>query len=135
VRNLKNSIDGYGKIAGRIWRTLDKYGPITERNLFRKIRLNKNDLYAGIGWLARENKISKDGSYYKLSETNLTEKIGVDACKIWDTLNNYRDINVSSIAKISQLNTEDACTALGWLAREDKITINYENKETRYNLK
>jgi len=135
VRKLKNNIDDYGKIAGRIWRTLDKYGPITERNLFRKIRLNKNDLYAGIGWLARENKISKDGTYYKLSETNLTEKIGNDAGKIWDALSNYRDVNVSSIAKISQLKIEDACTALGWLAREDKIAINYTIKETRYNLK
>ncbi|KYK23843.1 hypothetical protein AYK21_06355 [Thermoplasmatales archaeon SG8-52-2] len=132
---MKNCIDDYGKVAGRIWRTLDKYGPINEKNLFRKIRLNKNDLYAGIGWLARENKISKDGSYYKLSETNLTEKIGIDAGKIWDTLKNYGDINVSSIAKISQLKLEDACTALGWLAREDKLRVNFVNKEPIYNLK
>lgn len=132
---MKNSIDNYGRIAGRIWRTLDKYGPINERDLVRKIRLNKNDLYAGIGWLARENKISKDGPTFKLSETNLTEKIGGDAGKIWDTLNNYRDINVSSIAKISQLKIEDACTALGWLAREDKLKINFVKKETKYDLK
>lgn len=132
---MKNNKDNYGKIAGRIWRTLDKYGPINERDLIRKIRLNKNDFYAGIGWLARENKISKDGTYYKLSETNLTEKIGGDAGKIWDTLSNYRDVDVSSIAKISQLKIEDACTALGWLAREDKLKINFAKKETRYTLK
>lgn len=132
---MKNCIEDYGKIAGRIWRTLDRYGPIDEKVLVRKIRLNKNDFYAGIGWLARENKISKDGSYFKLSETNLTEKIGGDAGKIWDTLNNSRDINVSSISKISQLKIEDACTALGWLAREDKLRVNLVNKEPRYNLK
>jgi len=135
VSNVKNDINNFGRTAGKIWRALDKYGPLNEDDLAKKIRLNKNDFYAGIGWLARENKISKKGRTYELSETNLTEKIGCDAGKIWKTLSTNRDINVTSIAKISQLKTKDAYNALGWLAREDKIRINSTSKETKYDLK
>jgi len=132
---MKNNIDNFGRTAGKIWKALDKYGALNEDEIVKKIRLNKNDFYAGIGWLARENKISKKGRTYELSETNLTEKIGGDAGKIWNTLNINRDINVTSIAKISNLKIKDAYNALGWLAREDKLRINSTQKETKYDLK
>ena len=132
---MKNNIDNFGRNAGKIWRTLDKYGPLTEDELVKKMRLNKTDFYAGLGWLARENKISKRGRIYELSETNLTEKIGDNAGKIWNALNTNRDINITSIAKISQISIRNAYTALGWLAREDKIKINPTTTEVRYDSK
>jgi len=132
---MKNVTDNFGRNAGRIWRTLERYGPLNEEYLVKKTRLNKNDFYLGIGWLARENKISKDGSTYKLSETNLTGKIGGDAGKIWNTLYTNRDINVTSIAKISQVKIKDAYLALGWLAREDKLKANWKDKQVKYELK
>ena len=132
---MKNAVDNFGRTAGKIWRALDKNGPLSEEALVKKTRLNKNDFYAGIGWLARENKVSKDGTIYRLSETNLTEKIGGDAGKIWNTLNTTKDINVTSITKISQVKIKDAYSALGWLARENKIKTNYNNKQVKYELK
>ena len=132
---MRNTIDNFGRTAGKIWKTLDKYGPLTEDDLVKKMRLNKTDFYAGLGWLARENKISKKGRMYELSETNLTEKVGGDAGKIWNVLNANRDINITSIAKISQVSIRNAYTALGWLAREDKIKVNPTNTEIKYDLK
>lgn len=132
---MKDVIDAFGQTAGKIWRALNESGPLSESELIKKIRVNKNDFYAGVGWLARENKIAKEGSKYKLSETNLTEKIGTDAGKIWHTLNSNKDINITTIAKISNLSIKEAYSALGWLAREDKLKINYKNKQVRYELK
>ena len=131
---MKNNIDNIGRTAGKIWRNLEKYGPLNENDLIRKIRSNRNDLYAGIGWLARENKICKIGAKYQLGETNLTDYVGSNAGKVWNTLSSIQDIDVSKIAEISQIQTRDAYTALGWLARENKIQVS-TGKEIKYNLK
>jgi len=53
---MRNLIDNYGRTAGKIWKTLSTYGPLDEKNIIKKDRINKNDFYAGIGWLARENR-------------------------------------------------------------------------------
>ena len=83
---MQNIVDIYGRNAGKIWKTLSTHGPLDEKSIIKKGRLNKNDFYIGVGWLARENKIFKNGVVYQLSETNLTEKIGCDAGKVWNTL-------------------------------------------------
>jgi len=54
---MKNYIDSFSRAAGKIWKALDKYGPLNQEELVRKTKLNKNDFFAGVGWLARENKI------------------------------------------------------------------------------
>lgn len=107
--------------AGKIWVALNKYGPQTQSNILKKSRLSLMDFYIGVGWLARENKICKDGTTYRLGETNLTEKIGGNAGKVWRTLETRGEVDISSIAEISQIKTQDAYSALGWLAREDKV--------------
>jgi len=128
-------INNYGRTAGKIWKTLSTYGPLDEKNIIKKGRINKNDFYVGIGWLARENKIFKNGSVYQLKETNLTEKIGCDAGRVWNTLYTTKDINISTIAKISQIPLKNAYSAVGWLAREDKIKTNIDNKKIKFVLK
>jgi hypothetical protein len=130
---MKQVINNFGRNAGKIWRTLEKYGPLNEEEIIRKNKLDKNDFYAGIGWLARENKICKIGTKYQLGETNLIFSIGQNVGKVWNTLNNTQDIDVSDIAKISEIKTRDAYTALGWLARENKIRIK-KGKDIKYNL-
>jgi len=130
---MKNNLRDIGKIAGRIWKTLDKNGPLIEKDLIKKTRLNQNDFFAGVGWLARENKIYRTGQKYELKETNLTNKIGFDAGKIWVILNNQNNLDISSIAKDANIRIKDAYSAVGWLAREDKI-INAEN-QMKYKLK
>ena len=131
---MKNNINNFGKNAGKIWRTLEKYGSLEEDDLIRKMRVNRNDFYAGIGWLARENKICKIGSKYQLGETNLTNNIGNNAGKVWNTLNSTQDVDISTIAKITNIKIKDTYFALGWLAREDKILIS-EGKDIKYKLK
>jgi len=118
---MRNTSDKFGANAGKIWATLNNHGPLNQTLLIKKIKLSNNDFQAAIGWLARENKIYKEGSSYKLGETNLANKIGEDAGKIWRFLNSHGEINISSIAKMTKIKTVDAYSALGWLARENKI--------------
>jgi len=125
---MRNVTEKFGSNAGKVWTTLNMYGPLNSSDLLKNTRLTTSDLYAAIGWLARENKICKNGPYYQLGETNLTNKIGDDAGKIWRVLNSYGEIDVSSIAKTTQVETQDAYSALGWLAREEKIIGKKSNK-------
>jgi len=131
---MKKNIDNYGRIAGRIWKTLDKYGPLKEIDIIKKLKINKNNFYAGVGWLARENKICKIGSKYQLGETNLGDEIGNNAGKVWNTISTNQNIDISTITEISKIKIKNAYSALGWLYREDKIQTNTD-KEKKFRLK
>lgn len=135
MRFMRDINDNYGNIAGKIWRILTVYGPLDEQNLIEKSRVTKNDFYAGIGWLARENKVYKTRTTYQLGTTNLTDEIGINAGKVWDALNTTQDIDISTIAKISQIKPKDAYSALGWLAREDKLKSSTRNNQIKFKLK
>jgi len=115
------TMEEIGQNAGKIWKVLNLQGPLTESRLMSSTMLDENQFQAAIGWLARENKISKNGSFYRLGATNLTDKIGADAGKLWNTLVKNNEIDISVIAKLAHLDEKDAYSALGWLAREDKI--------------
>ncbi|OGS41164.1 MAG: hypothetical protein A3K77_07355 [Euryarchaeota archaeon RBG_13_31_8] len=65
--------------------------------------------------------MSKDGSLYRLGQTNLAGKIGLNAGKVWNTINSQKELDISSISKITQIEIRDAYSALGWLARENKV--------------
>ena len=135
---MKDIIETFGKSSGKVWNTLNKYGPLTQTSLIKYSGLAENDFYAAVGWLARENKIAKVGTKYQLSETNLTSKIGEDAGKIWNLLNSHGDCDISLIATIHQIKVRDAYSALGWLAREDKIQmtkVRTKNKQITFKLK
>ena len=70
----------FGTDAGIIWRELGQNGPLNEDQLIKKTKLKKSDLFAGLGWLAREDKILKEGNEcYQLGFTNLTSEIGINA--------------------------------------------------------
>ena len=132
---MRNKINEYGRNAGKIWVALNTFGPQNQSSLLKNTKLSINDFYVGVGWLARENKIYKDNIFYTLGETNLTDKIGENAGKIWRTLESQGDVDVTSIAKITQVKVQDVYSALGWLAREDKIKTNYKNKQIKFELK
>ncbi|OGS40009.1 MAG: hypothetical protein A3K77_06095 [Euryarchaeota archaeon RBG_13_31_8] len=120
-----NMVEEFGRNAGKVWSTLNNYGPLSEAKLMNTTMLNENALYAAIGWLARENKVRKDVFLYKLGETNLTDAIGEKAGKIWDVLINQKEIDISTAGKLlmqmGQMNEKDVFAALGWLAREGKL--------------
>jgi hypothetical protein len=118
---MPNLNEKFGRNAGKIWVALNTKGPLNENSLIKNTKLTENELYVAVGWLARENKIYKDGNLYRLGQTNLTGKIGVNAGKVWNTLNTQKEVDISSISRIAQIDLRDAYLALGWLARENKI--------------
>ena len=80
---MKTVVDEFGWNAGKVWKTLSTQGPLRQDALLRTTRLTQDELWAAVGWLARENKIRMENNMYKLGETNLTTKIGADAGKVW----------------------------------------------------
>ena len=125
----------YGENAGKIWNSLNEYGNQSETSLLKNTKLTTQDFYAGVGWLARENKIYKNGSFYNLGDTNLTDIIGENAGKVWRFINSKGRVEIPAIVKFNKIKTQDAYSALGWLAREDKITTHYEKKHIKFKLK
>jgi len=118
---MKDIILGFDINAGKVWKALYSRGSRTESQLMEDTRLSAKELHASIGWLARENKICKDGKLFKLGETNLTVEVGEKAGKIWHVLHNQEASDILHISKLAQMNERDTFSALGWLAREGKI--------------
>jgi len=54
------------------------------------------------------------------------------AGRVWKVLDIWGDADIQTLKKLSELDEDQVHTAIGWLAREDKITINSKN---RLNLK
>ncbi len=113
----------FGFNAGRVWKALDMNGPLTEIQLMEETSLRENEVFAAVGWLARENKIRRDGDVYHLDETNLTFEIGGNAGMIWNMLFTNGELDTTHISRLIQKDEENIFSALGWLARENKIQL------------
>jgi len=121
VRSLTTK---FGMIAGKIWNALDGKEPLETEKLLKSAKLKENEFYAGIGWLAREDKIFKDGKdSYGLGSTNLTSEIGANAGKVWKIMDIWGEVNISTIKRLADIDDKEAYSALGWLAREDNSYI------------
>lgn len=120
MRNILEKVD---QNAGKVWKTLDTHGSLILNKLIETTKLKEEEFYAAVGWLARENKIYTDGIAFKLGETNLIDKIGVNAGKIWDILRTWGEVDAFYLPKLAKLTNEDAYCALGWLAKEGKIKV------------
>ena len=123
--------DKVGTYAGKIWETLYKEGPLTEAKLMSKTRLKDTDFYCGIGWLARENKVIRDHVTYKLGETNMVNKVGRDAGKIWRVLDTWGEVDLTSITRLARIKEKDVYSAVGWLAREGKVNGNWTQQNVK----
>jgi len=113
--------DKFGKSAGKVWNILNEKGPLNEKYLLDYSKLAKNDFFIAIGWLARENKICKNDDIYSLDASTLDFLIGNNAGKVWNTLNQYGKIDIEKIGDLTNLKNPDVYSAIGWLARENKI--------------
>jgi hypothetical protein len=129
---MKDVVEEFGNNAGKIWNELKTHGPLNDKDLIKITKLSKNNIYAAIGWLARENKIQLENNLYILGETNLTDEIGKNAGKIWETLEKYKEVEISSIPKLTNMKEINVYNAIGWLAREDKIQIKKGLLNTMY---
>jgi len=128
VRNLTTK---FGDNAGKIWQVLNQNENSDEDELKEKTHLAKNEIHAGIGWLARENKIKKEDENYTLDSTNLTDTVGSTAGRLWKILDIWDEADLITLKKLSGSSEEEVYAALGWLAREGKIN----HDSGRYTLK
>ena len=64
-----NLVPLIGKDAGKIWRVLEIWGEVDVLSLSRLSRLVEDDVYAAIGWLAREGKV--DGGISNVDEQKI----------------------------------------------------------------
>ena len=68
-----------GLNAGKIWDRLKDHTTLTKHQLCVKTGLSDDAFHAAVGWLAREDKIQKNGEFYQLGVTNLNGPIGTNA--------------------------------------------------------
>lgn len=62
-----------GNDAGKIWKTLDEQGPKGVKELKKLAKMTDKDIYAAIGWLAREEKLTfeqKEDDLYLILASN-----------------------------------------------------------------
>jgi len=133
---MSNVIDEFGQNAGKVWQMLNEKGSLSETKLINSTFLKESQLCSAVGWLARENKICRNGTVYKIGDTNLVEKIGTNAGKIWAVLSKQQtDADVSSLARLTKIDINEIYAAIGWLARENKIDAKAVTKQRNHQLK
>ena len=122
----------YGDNAGRIWSVLNEKGCLKKDDIITLTKLDEKDFHAGLGWLARENKVSCYDDCFRIDNTNLDSEIGSHAGRVWKILDIWGDVDYDSMKRLSDLDDEELNAALGWLAKEDKLLYDEKN---RFNLK
>ncbi|MDR1737627.1 MAG: winged helix-turn-helix domain-containing protein [Candidatus Symbiothrix sp.] len=56
-----------GSDAGRVWKVLNETGAKSVKDIKKVLKLTDKEIYAAIGWLARESKLAftdKEGEVY-----------------------------------------------------------------------
>ena len=59
----------------------------------------------------------------------MVENIGIDAGKVWTRLEDKGRMNVRDLRKDIKLTERDTFAALGWLAKEGKITLEKDGRD------
>ena len=118
--------------AGKILDLGCGYGPIgiVAAVLNPDLHIVMVDINERAVWLAKENKIAMKDDYFLLENSNLESEIGNHAGIIWKILDVWGDVDLESIKRLSNLNDEQVYSALGWLACEEKISVNENNRIT-----
>lgn len=66
---------------------------------------------------------------YTLERIRMNEKVGTLAGAVWTALNENGTMTSKDLKKAAKIKTDkDLCLALGWLLREDKVTVTEEDK-------
>lgn len=53
--------------------------------------------------------------------------VGLNAGKVWQALNDVKEISIPELARKLNLSVESTALAIGWLARENKVYIHRIN--------
>ncbi|MCH5248030.1 MAG: winged helix-turn-helix domain-containing protein [Muribaculaceae bacterium] len=59
------------------------------------------------------------------------DTIGVNAGLLWNALNEADVLGIKQIKKITKLKDKEVYAAIGWLARENKITVQTDPKDEK----
>jgi hypothetical protein len=110
-----------GLNAGKIWSQLKEHSALTKHQVITNTTLSEEDFHTAVGWLARENKIQKNGEFYQLGLTNLTANIGSNAGTVLKVLQQL-PYSVTPIHELTDMTDDELHQAIGWLAKEGKLT-------------
>ena len=62
------------------------------------------------------------------------EEIGLKAGLVWNALNESEGLTLKGLKKVTKLKDKQLYAALGWLSREDKVTIEEVEGDLLVNL-
>ena len=57
------------------------------------------------------------------------EKIGINAGVVWKALDGAKELSTKDLKKVTKLTEKDLTYALGWLAREGKVSFAENEKD------
>lgn len=69
------------------------------------------------------------------SSATLVQQIGISAGRVWQALADGGPLSMAKLVKIVGEPRDNVMQALGWLAREDKITIEEERRTRMVSLR
>jgi predicted transcriptional regulator len=64
----------------------------------------------------------------------MKEKIGGDAGRLWNVLNENGTKTVKELKKLIKLTDKEIYAAIGWLAREEKLIFDQQNEDLSLSL-
>ena len=66
--SVMEQVDSIGTAAGQVWTYLDDHGPVPLTKLVKDLDVSRDLVMQGIGWLAREGKVTfhQEGSRSKV---------------------------------------------------------------------
>lgn len=121
MRMLNMDEKTIGLNAGKVWNQLREHTSLTKHQIITNTNLSDDEFHTAVGWLARENKIQKNGEFYQLGVTNLTADIGSNAGTVVKVLKEL-PYSVTPIHELTNMTDDELHQAIGWLAREGKLT-------------
>jgi hypothetical protein len=70
-----------------------------------------------------------------MEETTIESIFGTNAGIVWESLNKDGPSTIGNLAKTTSLSREDIHGALGWLGREDKISVERQGRAMVFSLR
>ena len=114
-----------GTNAGKVWHVLHDKEKATRYQIINETELIESEVDAALGWLARENKVCRDGEFFSLGETNMEQTIGLNAEILLNVLRTV-PYSLSVLHEVTDLNAIEIHQAIGWLSRQGDINLTSE---------
>jgi len=107
-----------GAAAAAVWEFLRCNGPVTADWMYRAVGLPGDVTNRGIGWLAREGRLTLEKRGRKREV-----RVAKTAEAIWEVLRSFGPMSAERLVKLAGL-PEDICNqGIGWLAREGRAAV------------